>query len=111
MVHRHTAALPRAGIGAAPRALRERRIMATEKNTAKDTEHRIELEDRERMTEKALTVIRRTGPAAALERCSRLADQIEAELSHRQLKGVIEPFEVEDLQAFLERAAAVLKKL
>ena len=85
--------------------------MATEKNTAKDTEHRIELEDRERMTEKALTAIRRTGPAAALERCSRLADQIEAELSQRQLKGVIEPFEVEDLQAFLERAAAVLKKL
>ena len=59
MVHRHTAALPRAGIGAVPRALRERRIMATEKNTAKDTEHRIELEDRERMTEKALTVILR----------------------------------------------------
>jgi predicted transcriptional regulator of viral defense system len=89
----------------------ERRIMAIEKSTARDTKRRIELEDRERMTEKALTAIRRTGPAAALERCSRLADQIEAELSHRQLKDVIEPSEVEDLQAFLERAAAVLKKL
>jgi hypothetical protein len=89
----------------------ERGIMATEKSTARDTERRIDLEDRERRTEKALTAIRRTGPAAALERCSRLVDQIEAELSKRLLKGVIEPSELEDLQAFLERAAAVLKKL
>ena len=85
--------------------------MATEKSTARDAKRRIDLEDRERMTEKALTAIRRTGPAAALERCSRLADQIEAELSKRHLEGLIEPSEVEALQAFLERAAAVLKKL
>jgi hypothetical protein len=85
--------------------------MATEKSTAKDTIRRVELEDRERMTEKVLTAIRGTGPAAALERCSRLADQIEAELSQGKLKGTIEPSDVEDLQAFLERAAAVLKKL
>jgi hypothetical protein len=85
--------------------------MTSEKSTARDTERRIDFEDRDRMTEKALSAIRRTGPAAALERCSRLADQIEAELSQRQLKGVIEPSAVEDLQAFLERAAAVLKKL
>jgi hypothetical protein len=89
----------------------ERGIMATEKSTARDTKRRIELEDRERMTEKALTAIRRTGPAAALERCSRLADQIEAELSKSHLECLIEPSEVEGLQAFLERAAAVLKKL
>jgi hypothetical protein len=85
--------------------------MTTEKSTATETKRRIELEDRERMTEKALTAIRRTGPASAVERCSRLVDQIEAELSKRLLKGVIEPSELEDLQAFLERAAAVLKKL
>ena len=85
--------------------------MATEKSTARDTKRRIDLEDRERMTAKALNEIRRAGPAAALERCSRLADQIEAELSRGQLKDVIEPSAVEDLQAFLERAAAVLKKL
>jgi predicted transcriptional regulator of viral defense system len=85
--------------------------MATEKSTARDTERSTDLEDRERMTEKALTAIRRTGPAAALERCSRLADQIEAELSQRQLKGLIDPSAVADLQALLERATAVLKKL
>jgi hypothetical protein len=85
--------------------------MATEKSTARDTERSADLEDRERMTEKALNAIRRTGPAAALERCSRLADQIEAELSQRQLKDLIEPSAVADLQAFLERATAVLKKL
>jgi uncharacterized protein YhaN len=85
--------------------------MATEKSTARDTKRSTDLEDRERMTEKARTAIRRTGPAAALERCSRLADQIEAELSHRQLKDLIDPSAVADLQAFLERATAVLKKL
>jgi predicted transcriptional regulator of viral defense system len=85
--------------------------MATEKSTARDTERSTDLEDRERMTEKVLTDIRRTGPAAALERCSRLADQIEAELSQRQLKDLIDPSAVADLQAFLERATAVLKKL
>ena len=85
--------------------------MTTEKNTTRDTKRRIDFEDREKMTETALIAIRRTGPAAALERCSKLADQIEVELSRRQLEGVIEPSELEDLQAFLERAAAVLKKL
>jgi hypothetical protein len=85
--------------------------MATEKSTARDTKRSTDLEDRERMTEKALVAIRRTGPAAALERCSRLADQIEAELSQRKLEDLIEPSAVADLQAFLERAAAVLKKL
>jgi hypothetical protein len=85
--------------------------MATEKSTARDTKLSTDLEDRERMTEKALVAIRRTGPAAALERCSRLADQIEAKLSQRQLKDLIDPSAVADLQVFLERAAAVLKKL
>jgi hypothetical protein len=86
--------------------------MATEKSTASDAKCSTDLEDRERMTEKVLTAIRRAGPAAALERCTRLADQIEAELSSQiQLEDFIEPSAVEDLQAFLERAAAVLKKL
>jgi hypothetical protein len=85
--------------------------MATKKSTARDTELSTDLEDRERMTEKALVAIRRTGPAAALERCSRLADQIEAKLAQRRLKDLIDPSAVADLQVFLERAAAVLKKL
>jgi hypothetical protein len=85
--------------------------MATKKSTARDTKLSTDLEDRERMTEKALVAIRRTGPAAALERCSRLADQIEAKLAQRRLKDLIDPSAVADLQVFLERAAAVLKKL
>jgi hypothetical protein len=35
------------------------------------------------MTQKALAAIRQTGPAAALEKCRALADQIK-ELSHRE---------------------------
>jgi hypothetical protein len=66
--------------------------MATEKSTARDAKLSTDLKDRERMTEKALAAIRRTRPAAALERCSRLADQIEAALSQRQLKDSIESF-------------------
>src|SRR4051812_18965916 len=115
-MHRHTAGLVIQLLAAcrdrcsAPGS-DERGIMTTEKSATRDTKRRIAFEDRERMTQKALIAIRRTGPAAALERCSRLADQIEAELSQRQSKGVIEPSELEDLLAFLERAAAVLKKL
>jgi hypothetical protein len=70
-----------------------------------------ELEDRERMTESALATIRQNEPAAALKNCRRLADQINAKLLHTQPKDFIEPSAVEELQAFLERAAAVLKKL
>jgi hypothetical protein len=73
-------------------------------------EPRAELEDRERMTERALSTIRQTGTAAALEECSGLADQINAKLLQCQSKDFA-PAEVEALQAFLERAAAVLKKL
>jgi hypothetical protein len=85
--------------------------MANEKSRTRDKKRSTGLEDREQMTEKALAAIQRTGPAAALERCSRLANQIDAELSQRKLEDVIEPSAAADLQAFLERAAAVLKKL
>jgi hypothetical protein len=85
--------------------------MANEKSRTRDKKRSTALEDREQMTEKALAAIRRTGPAAALERCSRLANQIDAELSQRKLEDLIEPSAAADLQAFLERAAAVLKKL
>jgi len=39
-----------------------------------------DLDDRERMTERALAAIRLAGPAAAVEKCRTLADQITAEL-------------------------------
>src|SRR5215212_5113252 len=38
----------------------------------------LELENRERMTERALSTIRQTGTAAALNKCSRIADQLNA---------------------------------
>ena len=43
-----------------------------------------DLEDRERMTERALAAIRNAGPASALEKCQALVDQINAELLQRE---------------------------
>ena len=77
----------------------------------KAKERRPDLEDRDRMTAKALSAIRQTGTAAALEKCRGLADQINAELLQRQLEYLTEPSEVAELHAYLARAAAVLKKL
>jgi hypothetical protein len=79
----------------------------TESSNVNARECSTDLEDRERMTEKALGAIRQTGPASALEKCCGLADQINAELSQTRLDA----FAVEELQAYLARAAAVLKKL
>jgi len=77
----------------------------TEKFEAK---HRApNLEDRERMTEKALAAIRQTGPAATLEKCCALVNQINVELLKREK---IEPYAVAELQAYLTRANAVIKK-
>src|SRR5690349_2158603 len=64
------------------------------------------LEDRERMTERALAAIRNAGPAYALEKCRALVDQINAELLQREQ---VEPLVVADLQAYLERTNAVIK--
>jgi hypothetical protein len=65
-----------------------------------------DLEDRERMTERALAAIRHAGPTYALEKCRALADQINAELLQREQ---VEPLVVADLQAYLEGANAVTK--
>jgi hypothetical protein len=70
-----------------------------------------ELEDRERMTERALSTIRQAGNAAALNKCSRLADQVNSKLLQLQFKDFDQASEVRELRVFLERAAAVLKKL
>ena len=84
--------------------------MANEKSETLIKEgRRTELEDR-RPTEKALAAIRRMGPSAARKMCSGLAHQINADLSNRQLQGLIMRSEVEELQTCLERAAAVLKR-
>jgi hypothetical protein len=68
-----------------------------------------EIADRDRMTEQALSAIRRTGPAAALDRCRVLADRINAMLSERETEQLADT--VAELQAYLERAAAVLKQM
>jgi len=79
--------------------------MVDETNGAKEAKHcGPDLEDRERMTERALAAIRQTGPAAALEKCCALVDQINAELLKREK---IEPYAVAELQAYLTRANAV----
>jgi hypothetical protein len=68
-----------------------------------------EIADRDRMTEQALSAIRRTGPAAALDRCRVLADRINTVLLERETEELTDT--VAELQAYLERAAAVLKKM
>jgi hypothetical protein len=68
-----------------------------------------EIADRDRMTEQAISAIRRTGPAVALDRCRVLVDRINALLSERATEQSADS--VVELQAYLERAAAVLKKM
>jgi hypothetical protein len=91
-----------------------RRTMADGKSWSradKLREPEAELEDREGMTERALSTIRQTGTAVALDKCSGLADQINAKLLKLQLRDFAQASEVQELRVFLERAAAVLKKL
>jgi hypothetical protein len=63
------------------------------------------------MTARALAEIRQTGSAAALTKCRGLANQIETELLHSQPNDFLDPSAVEEVLAYLQRAAAVLKKL
>ena len=68
------------------------------------------MQGRDRMTKSAVSAIRKTGTAAALEKCQVLANLVNAHLA----EATSERFDasaVAELQAFLERAAAVLKKM
>jgi hypothetical protein len=79
---------------------------------ASNTEpHRSELPDRERMTEKALSEIRQIGSAAAITKCRGLANQIETKILQSEPDDFPDPSAVEEVLAYLQRAAAVLKKL
>jgi hypothetical protein len=92
----------------------ERPTMAHDKSwpkTDKVKQAKVELADRERMTARALSRIRQSGTAAALDKCNGLADQINAKLLKLECKDFAQASEVQELRAFLERAAAVLKKL
>jgi hypothetical protein len=65
--------------------------------------------DRDQMTAQALVPIRRTGPVAAFDKCRALADQINAMLLESGSEQLAD--KVMELQAYLECAAAVLKKM
>jgi hypothetical protein len=75
--------------------------------TGKARKHKADGKDRESMTEEALSAIGKTGTAAALEKCRVLINVINAELN----KDFADTSSVAELQTFLERAAAVLKKM
>jgi hypothetical protein len=66
-------------------------------------------EDQEQMIEEAPSTIRKTGAAAALERCRMAADLIRAQLEAVNPEQFADTSSVSDLEAFLGRAAAVLK--
>jgi hypothetical protein len=75
------------------------------------TMNEIDGKDREQMTEEALFDIRKAGTAAALENCLVLAEQINAQLERATSEHFVDTSWLSDLQAFLERAAAVLKRI
>jgi hypothetical protein len=81
------------------------------KRTGKSRRDTTDIQDRDRITEEALSAIRQTAPAAALAKCRVLADQINTELSESEPEQFVDTLMVAQLQAFLERAAAVLKKM
>ena len=82
-----------------------------EVRSGKTSPGKADLEDRDRMTKKALSEIERIGQAAALENCCELADRIAAKLTGAAPEDFRDHAAVIGLQAFLERAAAVLKKI
>ena len=68
-----------------------------------------EIVDRDEMTEQVLSAIRQTGPAAADDGGHVLADRINTILLECETEQLADT--VAELQAYLERAAAVLKKM
>jgi hypothetical protein len=84
---------------------------AIKTRTGKVRKHKTYGKDREQMTEEALSAIRKTGTAAALEKCRMVADLINAQIEGADSEHFVDTSSVADLQAFLERAAAVLKKM
>src|SRR5262245_11608139 len=68
-------------------------------------------EDQEQMIEEALSAIRKIGAAAVLERCRMVADLIDAQLEGVNSEQFANTSSVSDLEAFLGRAAAVLKTI
>jgi hypothetical protein len=63
------------------------------------------------MTERALSAIRKTGTAPALEKCRVLVNLINAHLVEATSERFVDASAAAELQAFLEPAAAVLKKM
>jgi len=68
------------------------------------------LEDRERMTAKAVCGSRQADNGAILEECRYLAHRIKTQLSASE-PGQLDHAATSNLQALLERAAAVLKTM
>ena len=63
------------------------------------------------MTKRAISAIRKTGTAAAIEKRRGLVNLINAHLVEATSERFVDASAVVELQAFLERAAAVLKKM
>ena len=67
------------------------------------------LTDREDRTSISANEIEKNGAQAALDRCRALARQIQSDLLNKKADDFVDT--VMELQAYLERAAAVLKKM
>jgi len=69
------------------------------------------LDDRERMTQTAVSRIWQIGPVATLQECRELAELISAKLCESAPDEADDVLGAEELRPLLERASAVLKRL
>ena len=68
------------------------------------------VKDRERMAKQALSAIQKEGPAAALETCRALANEIESDLYEKKPDHFFDISWLAEFQLCLERAVSVLDK-
>jgi hypothetical protein len=66
------------------------------------------VKDRERMAKQALSAIQQKGPAAALEMCRVLANEIDSDLYEKKPEHFFDISWLAELQVWLERAVSVL---
>jgi hypothetical protein len=68
------------------------------------------VKDRERMAKQALSAIQKKGPAAALEMCRVLANEIDSDLYEKKPEHFFDISWLAEFQVCLERAVSVLDK-
>jgi hypothetical protein len=84
-------------------------IIESRERIGKVREGTTNMQGRERMTKRAVSAIRKTGTAAAIEKCRKSSNLINAHLVKATSERFVDASANGGGSAFLERAAAVLK--